>query len=76
MEVDYGRRAKEYALVSGYKYVVEVGDGLNSSSRVLNDRVISRVGLGSTSFRDTSLYCAIELYPVVKNKLKTLLGKS
>jgi len=72
MVVDYGTKAIDYALNLGHEYIVEVGDGLNSIKRINSEKIISRVGLGNVSADSSSLYCSLELWPVVKSFLKSL----
>ena len=76
MEVDYGKRAIPHAFSVGHKFVVEVGNGLNSLNRIISDNIISRVSLGTTAADGAKLYAAIEVRPVVKARLKSLLGRS
>ena len=74
MEVDYGKANIHNALQAGHKYTVEVGDGLNSRERILEQRIMSRVELGNVSGDDGHLYSAIELRPVIKSRLKAIKG--
>jgi len=74
MLVDYGARAREYALQSGHKFVVEVGNGLNPRDRVINNHIYSRVGLGTVSHRQSDIYSALELRPIIKHRIKRMIG--
>ncbi len=76
MEVDYGKRAIPHAFSVGHKFVVEVGNGLNSLNRIISDNIMSRVSLGTTAADGAKLYAAIEVRPVIKARLKSLLGRS
>jgi len=75
METDYGKSNIQKAFESGHEYIVEVGNGLNHQSRIFNQHIISRVGLGTIKNNNHHLYSAIEIRPIVKSKLKALLGK-
>lgn len=75
MIVDYGKKSITHAFSAGHKYIVEVGDGLNSANRVMNGRMMSRVGLGNTESSSSKIYSAIELRPVIKSKLKSVVRK-
>jgi peptidoglycan/xylan/chitin deacetylase (PgdA/CDA1 family) len=75
MEIDYGKRALNYALAAGYDIVVEIGNGLNSPERMKHNKIMSRVGLGNAGSSRASLYSAIELRPIIKTKLKSLIKK-
>jgi len=75
MRVDYGAKSIDYAFESGHKYVVEVGDGLNNKDNVRNSNILARVGLGNVSGESSDLYCALELWPVVKSALKSIQGQ-
>lgn len=70
MKSDYGEKAIKYAFDAGHKFILEIGNGLNPSSKILNERIISRVGLGNVSPRKSELYAAIELRPILKHKIK------
>jgi peptidoglycan/xylan/chitin deacetylase (PgdA/CDA1 family) len=73
MEKDYGKNNIQHALSAGHEFVVEVGDGINSSDRIVNKKILSRVGLGNIGSDCASLYSAIEIRPSVKTRLKSLL---
>lgn len=75
METDYGRSNILKAFESGHEYIVEVGNGLNYQSRTINQRIISRVGLGSIKNNNYHLHSAIEIRPIIKSRLKALLGR-
>lgn len=75
MEIDYGKKAIKYALSAGHKFVVEVGNGLNSQDRIIKNKIISRVGLGNTGSDIASLYAAIEIKPVIKMRLKSIIKR-
>jgi peptidoglycan/xylan/chitin deacetylase (PgdA/CDA1 family) len=75
MEVDYGKIAITHAFSAGHKFIVEVGNGLNSPDKIINDGMISRVGLGGTGPDSAKLYASIEVRPVVKARLKTLFKR-
>ncbi|MET4692799.1 peptidoglycan/xylan/chitin deacetylase (PgdA/CDA1 family) [Endozoicomonas sp. NE40] len=74
MEVDYGKANIHNALQAGHKFAVEVGEGINSRERVLEQRIMSRVELGNVSDDDGHLYSAIEMRPVIKSRLKAIKG--
>lgn len=76
MEVDYGKNSIQLALSVGHEFIVEVGNGLNSPDRIINNKVLSRVNLGNTGQSCAKLYAAIEIRPVVKSILKSLLTKN
>ncbi|MDH3711905.1 MAG: polysaccharide deacetylase family protein [Cyclobacteriaceae bacterium] len=76
MESDYGKRAIPHAFSVGHKFVVEVGDGLNSLTRIISNNIMSRVCLGTTAADSAKLYSAIEVRPVVKTRLKSMLGRN
>jgi len=76
MEVDYGKKSIQHALSLGHKFIVEVGDGLNSPDRIKDKNIMSRVGLGNTGASNSELYSAIEVRPLIKTKLKSLLNRS
>jgi peptidoglycan/xylan/chitin deacetylase (PgdA/CDA1 family) len=76
MNVDYGKQAIEYAFALGHKYIVEVGNGINSYHRIIDKRILSRVCLGNINKSKASLYSAIELRPLIKEKLKLIIKKN
>jgi peptidoglycan/xylan/chitin deacetylase (PgdA/CDA1 family) len=72
MQMDYGRRASDYALASGYEYVLEVEDGWNPDWRVKRDHCLRRVCLGASEHDETRTYAAIEVRPLLKGVLKSM----
>ncbi len=66
MVKDYGEKAREYALSVGHEYVLEVGDGYNSFSRMRENKTYSRVSLGSCSSEPKELFSALEITPRLK----------
>ena len=76
MEIDYGKKSIQHALSAGHKFVVEVGGGLNSPHRILNDKIMSRIGLGNIGSDRASLYAAIELRPPIKTTLKSFIKRA
>jgi peptidoglycan/xylan/chitin deacetylase (PgdA/CDA1 family) len=72
MQLDYGRRARDYALATGYDYVLEVEDGWNPEWRVKRDRCLRRVCLGVGEHNETRTYAAIEVRPLLKGMLKSI----
>jgi peptidoglycan/xylan/chitin deacetylase (PgdA/CDA1 family) len=75
MESDYGNEAVKLAFSAGHKYAVEVGNGVNPPNRVRGNKILSRVDLGNVNECQASIYSAIELRPMVKDRIKTLLRR-
>ncbi len=73
---DYGTEAVTCAFETGHGYVVEIGNGLNPVNRVKTERTLSRVGLGWVKPNRSHIHTAIELRPVIKQKIKDLLKKA
>jgi hypothetical protein len=75
MESDYGNEALKIAFSAGHKYVVEVGNGVNPPNRIRDKKILSRVDLGNVNECQACIYSAIELRPMVKDRIKTLLER-
>ena len=75
MESDYGKEALKLAFSAGHKYVVEAGNGVNPPGRIRGNKILSRVDLGNVKECQSSIYSAIELRPMVKDRIKTLLRR-
>jgi peptidoglycan/xylan/chitin deacetylase (PgdA/CDA1 family) len=75
MESDYGNEALKLAFSAGHKYVVEVGNGVNPPNRIRGNKILSRVDLGNVNECEACIYSAIELRPLVKDRIKTLLRR-
>jgi hypothetical protein len=75
MESDYGKEALKLAFSAGHKYVVEAGNGVNPPNRVKGNKILSRVDLGNVNEREACIYSAIELRPVLKDRIRTLLRR-
>jgi hypothetical protein len=75
MESDYGNEALKLAFSAGHKYVVEVGNGVNPPNRIRGNKILSRVDLGNVNECQACIYSAIELRPMVKDRIKTLLRR-
>lgn len=73
MKVLYGTKSIKCAKELGHKYIVEVGDGVNIPNAFVLDKVLSRVCLGLINCNDAEMYSAIEMRPLVKNKLKSIV---
>lgn len=72
MPIDYGKHNVAVALAEGHDYVVDVGNGINTRERIVEDRLLSRVGLGSCKPTAGELLAALEIRPVIKSKIDTL----
>lgn len=66
----YGEAAVKSAFRIGHKYIVEVGNGTNSLSNILENKILSRVSLESSDCNYARLYSAIEMRPLIKTKIK------
>ncbi len=75
MESDYGKEALKLAFSAGHKYVVEAGNGVNPPNRIRDNKILSRADLGNVNECEACIYSAIELRPMVKDRIKTLLRR-